>query len=199
MEKPSSPWKTRGFKTAVALIVVVVIVAAAVAFLPAQPPPRPVFTDPQNDAMRNLGSDYAAVIDITSVSLERTGNTLTLAIYGRQDSFAPSSDEFARWNMLLVLEKGNSIVKTYEIAAEVNSTGTHGYVLNLEDESTRDCEVKLVRNQLTVSMTLDGLQDADRADWSISSTYEKLVDGSLVASANDFAPDAGTSATSFKP
>jgi len=154
--------------------------------------------DPAGDVLLNLGSNYPGMVDIVGGSLEEGGNTMNVSVDVAEAVSGVNVGEFARWDVTLVLENGSDVLGTFELHVEINATGFFGVIQNLEDESSKPCQVNSHGNTLTAVVVFDRPENPERAEWRIISTYEKFSGEELIASSYDFAPDNGMQTTVFE-
>jgi hypothetical protein len=180
----------------VAIIIIAALLVVSVAvyrlFFEAPAQVGSQFDDPENDVTMNVGYTSPGLIDIVKAKLEANNTTLEIRITMKDNIPTLGSEEHARWNLTVILENEEiALVKAYEITAELNATHLVGYVTEVGTTNTTTCNAERSQNLLTLSATLDGLENAKEVEWSILAEFESFSEGNLTTSASDAAPDEG--------
>jgi prophage tail gpP-like protein len=195
MEKLSH--KNRLVLSVAIVTMVVVLVTSVVLYSMFTTTPENQLSDLSNDVVLNVGESYPGMIDVVDGKLDANGTTLTITINGRDSTVSLGDDEFAYWNVTLILENNDSL-RAYNIWVELNSTRCAGYVQEIQDQNVRTCQVEY-NNSMTVLVVFDELPNAKQAEWSVLTAYEKWSGGDLIVSASDTAPDEGLQTTVLQP
>jgi len=188
----------RKFKFLVPLIVVVVVVSVvAVAFYGLNGAPDAEVNEMEDDVQVNIGSSYPGMVDMVSASVEKNQSTLITTITVKDPFTALGDQEFVQFDIIMILENEEDVLQTYEFIVDLNSTGTFGWVQDVQTETKQDAELQIEGNKLTVTATLAEVSDTTYAGWSISSVYEKRAGDEIYSSVIDFVPDEGLWTTYF--
>lgn len=182
---------------AIVTMVVVVLVTSVVLFSMFTKSPENQLSDPSNDVVLDVGSDYPGMIDVVGGRLEANETTLQIIINGRDPIVSLASGEFAYWNVTLILENDDSF-RAYNVWVELNATRRAGYVQEIGDPNVRTCQVG-DNNSLTAVVVFEELPNAKQAEWSVLTAYEKWLGNDLISSASDTAPDDGLQTTVLRP
>jgi hypothetical protein len=172
-------------------------VVLAVAFVGLIGAPSTQANEKQNDLQVNIGSSYPGIADMVSVSVAKAGSTLNATITVKSPIIPFTEEETAQFNMVIILENQEDVLQTYELRVDINATGVFGVIQDVQTKSQQHVELLLDGNTLKISADLPELINATQVEWSINSTYEKLSDNQIVASAWDFIPDQGLRTTIF--
>jgi hypothetical protein len=151
--------------------------------------------DPRNDVLLSFGSSYSKAVDITGASLETSHDLANLTIRTNEQNINIDERETIIWEVILILENQTDVVKTYDLQTTLNSTGLFCSAQDVEDGTTKNCNITLQQNKLLISMTFNGLLEFEQVEWNVISSFEENRGGELVANAFDFAPDEGTHLT----
>ena len=151
--------------------------------------------DPLNDVLLSFGSSYPEAADITGATLEISQDQANLTIRTNGQNIDIDERETIIWEVILILENQTDVVKTYDLQATLNSTGLFCSAQDVEDGTTKNCNITLQQNKLLISMTFNGIVEFEQVEWKVISSYEETMDGALAANAFDFAPDEGTHLT----
>jgi hypothetical protein len=151
--------------------------------------------DPENDVVSNEESGYPSMIDVIHARLEVNEETLNITITVKGPVSGIAEGELAQWNTTIILDEGDA---AYEICAQENSTQLAGYVVNMLNWSSRQCQATLNANSLTLLVPMDELQSAKEVQWFIVTSFEKYSQDELTISATDVAPDEGLQTSTIK-
>ena len=179
------------------IAVLLASVVLAIAFTGLIGAPSTQANEKQNDLQVNIGSSYPSIADMVSASVAKTGSTLNTTISVKDPIVPLTEGETAQYNMVIILEKQDSVLQTYELRIDINATGVFGVIQDVQTKSQQHVELLLDGNTLKISADLPELINATQAEWNINSTYEKLADNQIVTSAWDFIPDQGLRTTIF--
>ena len=147
--------------------------------------------DPLNDVLLSFGSSYAEAVDITGATLEVSPDQANLTIRTSDQNMNMNERELIVWEVILVLENQTDALKTYDLQATLNSTGLFCSIQDVEDGTTKNCNITIEQNKLLISMTFNEPIEFEQVEWNVISSYEENMDGVLSANAFDFAPDGG--------
>jgi hypothetical protein len=199
MEKRSTK-KKRKLLVFVAVAIAAAIVASVVLYsLFAGTSNSFQLTDPANDVVLNVGTQYPGMIDVVSASLAVNGAELNVTINLRSPVSNLSDSEYAQWNVTLVLQNETDVLKTYEICVNMNSTQMTAQIEDVDTQTVQNCQVEYHQNSLTVRSVIDELPRTKTIEWGIVTTYEQYSGGELITSASDLAPDEGLQETVLTP
>jgi hypothetical protein len=151
--------------------------------------------DPRNDVLLSFGSGYPQAVDITGAALEISQEQANLTIRTNEQNINIGERENIIWEAILILENQTDVVKTFDLQATLNSTGLFCSAQDVEDGTTKNCNITLQQNKLLISMTFSELAEFEQVEWNVISSYEETMSGALAANAFDFAPDQGTHLT----
>jgi len=178
--------------------VFVVVLVAVGAFYSLNGAPDAQVNEMEDDMQVNIGSGYPGMVDMVSAVVDKNQSSLITTITVKEPFTAFGDLEFAQFDIIMILEKEEDVLQTYELIVDLNSTGTFGVVQDVQTETKQDVQLQIEGNKLTVTANLVELSDATYADWSISSVYEKRTIGDeIICSVIDFVPDEGLSTTYF--
>jgi hypothetical protein len=199
MEGPVARKRSKLWVWAVIMIVAALVTLIAVYRLRGESPEKYQLSDPVNDVVLSLGTQYPGMIDVVGASLGANDTVLSVNITVRDPVSSLGDGEWAEWNVTVILENETDTLRVYEISVQLNSTVLAGVVDEIGGQSVRACEVSYYGGRLMLQAPADDLQNTKTVEWSILTTYEKYVGNELVTSASDIAPDEGLQQTVLRP
>lgn len=180
-------------------VIVVVVVSVVVYRLHVGAPASSQLNDPANDVVLSMGTQYPGMIDVVGATLEVNGTTLNVTINVRDPFTSLGQGETAQWNVTVILENETDVLKTYKITVNMDSTGMTGYIVDVETQNARSCQVSYQAKSLTVLAVVEELPSAKTIEWNILTNYEQYSGDDLITSASDLAPDEGLQKTVLNP
>ncbi len=181
--------------TLVAIILIVTVIAVVFSgFIGA---PNSQVNEFQNDVQVNIGSSYPGTVDMVNASIAKNEGVLDAAITVKGPIVALGEDESVQFDMILILENETDALQTYELRINMNSTSLTGMVGDAQTNNQQPVQLIIDGNTLKITTLLAELSGATKAEWNIGSTYEKISDNQIIASAWDFVPDQGLRTTVF--
>lgn len=183
----------------IVLAMIVVVITSVVLYrLYVATPATSQLSDPSNDVMLSMGTQYPGVVDVVSAALEVNGTTLNVTIYVGDPFYSFGDREIAQWNVTAILENETNVLRTCEVGVNMNSTQLVGSIVDVETQNVQTCQVSHRGNSLTVLAVVDELSSAGTIEWRILTSYERYSGGELITSASDLAPDEGLQKTVLK-
>lgn len=143
----------------------------------------------------SVGTQYPGMIDVVSAGLKVNGTTLTVTVNGRDPVSVLGRGEDAQWNITLILENDTSVLKTYMINVNMNSTQLTGSLADVDSGTAQTCQVTTLKNSLTMDAVMSELNGTKVIEWNILTTYESYSGNELITSASDIAPAIGLQQT----
>lgn len=199
MGEPLPRKKSKLLTWTIVAIIAIIITSVVLYVLYAGSPATPQLSDPENDVVVSVGTQYSGMIDVVGASLEANRTTLRVTINVRDPVSNVSDGEYARWNVTVILENETDVLRTYEVSVDMNSTQLTGYIVDVETQNVQSCQVEHYQKSLTMLAIMDDLQSAKTIESNILTTYEKYSGNELITSASDVAPDQGLQQTVLKP
>lgn len=182
-----------------AAITTALIIIASIIFLyrsyNVEAPAKPWFADAENDVILNLGAEYPGMIDVIHAELEVNEKVLNITIKVRTAISDLSNGEYAQWNTTIILQ--DSLLKAYEVCAEMNSTRLVGYIMEIGGQTAELCTVQCQENSLTILAPINELQSTKEIQWYILTMFERWSEHELMISGSDIAPDKGLQRTTL--
>jgi flagellar basal body-associated protein FliL len=199
MGESSSKKKSKFLMLIVIAVIVVVVVSVVVYRSYVGVPASSQLSDPANDVVLSIGTQYPGMIDVVGGTLEVNGTTLNVTIDVRDAFTGLGERETAQWNVTVILENETEVLKTYEITVNMNSAGLTAYIVDVDTQSAQSCQVSYQSKSLTVQAVVDELPSAKTIEWNILTSYEQYSADELITSASDLAPDEGLQKTVLNP
>ncbi len=185
------------FLVSLAVGILIVAVIAVVFFVFVWKPSGAQEGDPQNDIQTNIGSAYPGMVDIVGASIQKNQTTFSSTITVKDAITTLGEGESVQYDMVVILENEEDVLQTYEFRVDINATGMFGMVQDVQTKNSKPLQLNSDGNKLTMTATLNELNDATKAEWNIYSTYEKISGDQVIDSAHDFVPDEGLRVTNF--
>ena len=180
-------WK-KVLLVSVFVVVIVVLVVVFSGFFSGEEDTR-VLGDAQNDVFLSLGEASPGMVDLTGASLDVDDGQLVVEFSTRETIVGLGEGEFLVYDVLLVLENESSVIRSFEVTVEVNSSGVLGFLVDVESGEMVVQELVLGLNDVSVVVDVSGFEVPTIVEWSVSSSYERLSGEELVGYALDFMPD----------
>lgn len=180
-------WK-KVLLVSVFVVVIVVLVVVFSGFFSGEEDTR-VLGDAQNDVFLSLGEASPGMVDLTGASLDVDDGQLVVEFSTRETIVGLGEGEFLVYDVLLVLENESSVIRSFEVTVEVNSSGVLGFLVDVESGEMVVQELVLGLNDVSVVVDVSGFEVPTIVEWSVSSSYERLSGEELVVYALDFMPD----------
>lgn len=180
-------WK-KVLLVSVFVVVIVVLVVVFSGFFSGEEDTR-VLGDAQNDVFLSLGEASPGMVDLTGASLDVDDGQLVVEFSTRETIVGLGEGEFLVYDVLLVLENESSVIRSFEVTVEVNSSGVLDFLVDVESGEMVVQELVLGLNDVSVVVDVSGFEVPTIVEWSVSSSYERLSGEELVGYALDFMPD----------
>ena len=195
MEVPPRRKKSK-LLTLIAVAVIAIVVASVVLYrLNTGGSVSSQLNDPTNDVVVSVGSSYPGMIDVVSATLGVNGTMLNVTINVADSVSSLGDDEYAQWNVTLILENDTDVLKTYMISMLMNSTQLSGSIVDVDLGTVQTCQASYFKSSLTAAASVSELEGTKVIEWNILTTYESFSGGELTTSASDIAPDEGLQRT----
>lgn len=199
----------RRYKLAIILLIAVLIGAAGLLVLGGMlSTPSATINESANDLQVNVSGSNSAVdslldnrgiVDIVSASLEKNQSSLSVLIQVKDPIIALGDQESAQFDVIIILEDEQDVLETYECLIDLNSTGQFCLFQDVQGKTQLPAELYVDGSVLSVTTALSELSDVTKAEWNVTSYYEKLENNQVICSVYDFVPDEGLKTSVFEP
>lgn len=198
MEKTLPDKKSKLLTWTAIAIIVILITSIVLYFLFMEVSVISRLSDPEDDVVLSMGTEYPGMIDVVNAALEANVTTLNVTMNMKNPIPDLGDGEYAQWNLTIILENETELLKAYELCVQMNSTQLSGYIVEIGEQTAKACQACHCKNSLTVLAVIDELQSAKEVEWSILTTYERYSGDELITSGSDIAPDEGLQRTVLK-